>query len=120
MEEDKDFEIHVDGTPKLFQYSYDYIRTVVFDRVEEYSAFTKQELCPDLYIAVNGMESSEVLASPSGSIVYFSSPIEGKIEAGVSYTCLFSPFSAEAWEMMINRLDKFPPITIEELRNKLK
>lgn len=120
MEEDKDFEIRVDRAPKFFKYNHDYIIAVVFDRVEEYSAFTKQELDPDLYITVNGMESSEVLASPSGSIVYFSSPIEGKIEAEVSYTCILSPFSAEAWEMMVNRLNKFPPITIEELRNKLK
>lgn len=119
MEEDKDFEIRVDSAPKLFQYNYDYIMTVAFDRVEEYSAFTKQELCPDLYVTVNGMEASEILSSSSGSIIYFSSPIEGKLEAGVPYTCIFSPFSAEAWEMMINRLDKFPPITIEELRNKL-
>jgi hypothetical protein len=119
MEEDKDFEVHVDGAPKFFKYNHAYIVTVVFDKVEEYSAFTKQELYPDLYITVNGMESSEVLASPSGSIVYFSSPIEGKLEAGISYTCICSPFSTEAWMMMVDRLNKFPPITIEELRNKL-
>jgi hypothetical protein len=92
---------------------------VVFDEVEEYSAFTQQELPPDLCMTVNGMETSEILASHSGSIVYFSSPIEDKLEAGVSYTCVFSPFSAEAWEKMLYRIDKFPPITIEELRNKL-
>ena len=120
MEEDKDFEIHVDGIPGFFQYNYDYMMTVVFDKVEKYSAFTKQELYPNLYITVNGMESSEVLASPSDSIVYFSSPIEGKLEAGVFYTCTLSPFSIEAWKMEINKLvDKLPPVFIEELRNKL-
>lgn len=117
MEEDKDFEIHVDGTPKLFQYNYDYMMTIVFDRVEEYSAFTKQELYPDLYITVNGMESSEVIASPSGSIVYFSSPIEGKLEAGVPYACVLSHFSVEAWKTQLVAVTNK---SIEELRNKLK
>lgn len=73
--------------------------SAVFSEVHEYSAFTEQELPQGQYIKIdNILESSEVVSTDSGSIVYFDSPITGLLEPGICYQCELSPISAKTWK----------------------